>query len=69
MLFESKRGQVGGGVIAIVVGVILFVAVAIPIVSDVVADGNFTGTTATILNLMPILIAVGALYLVVRSVM
>lgn len=52
----GKRGQSLGGVIAIIVLVIAIVAVAIPITLDVISDANVTGTTATLLALVPVLL-------------
>lgn len=66
---ESRRitgddmGQ--AGVIAVVVGIVLFVAVALPVTLDVIANSSATGTTLTILNILPVMLAVGALLLVV----
>lgn len=53
-----------GTIVAVIIGIIMLVAVAIPVVQDVVADVNVTGTAATILNLLPLLLAVGAVILV-----
>ena len=55
-------------VVGLIIGVILIVSVALPIVLDQVANTTATGTTLTVLNVLPIFIGLGALYFVVRSV-
>ncbi len=57
------------------VGIIIFVAVALPVTVSVVGGLNFTalpggatGTTATVINLLPLFVAIGALVYVVVSV-
>ena len=58
-----------------IVGIIIFVAVALPVTVNVVNSLNFTalpggatGTTATVINLLPLFVAIGALVYVVVSV-
>ena len=46
-----------GQMIGLVIGIVLSVAVVIPITSDVITDVNATGTTAVILNIIPIFVA------------
>jgi hypothetical protein len=53
--------------LGIVLGVILIVAVALPIVLDTVANSTATGTTRTVLNILPIFVALGALYFIAKS--
>lgn len=48
--------------IGIMVAAILGVGVAIPVILDVIEDSNVTGTTATVLDLVPLF--VGLLLLV-----
>lgn len=47
-----------------VLAVILLVAVAIPITTQVIDDANLTGTTATITNLLPMFLAIAGLVVV-----
>lgn len=64
-LFEipkTSRGQ--GGIVGLIVAIILIVAVAIPITLSVIVTANVTGTTAIILNLLPVFLALGGLVLV-----
>lgn len=64
-MIKSKGGQLISNIIGSVIGVIMFVAVAIPVTQDVVASANLTGTTLTIVNLLPLFYAIGALLAVV----
>lgn len=66
MLARSKKGVSVMGVVAVVVGIIMLIAVAIPITQDVTDSANLTGTTATVVNLLPLLIGVGGVILVTR---
>ena len=64
-MLTSKRGQFSiGGIVAVVIGLIMIVALAVPVTQDVVASANLTGTTATIANLLPLLLIVGGVILV-----
>jgi Tfp pilus assembly major pilin PilA len=64
-MLTSKRGQFSiGGIVAVVIGIIMLVALAVPVTQDVVASANLTGTTATIANLLPLLLIVGGVILV-----
>lgn len=64
-MLTSKRGQFSiGGIVAVVIGIIMIVALAVPVTQDVVASANLTGTTATIANLLPLLLIVGGVILV-----
>lgn len=52
------------------VGVIVGIAVAIsiiPVINDVIATANLSGVQATMVGLVPLLIAVGVLLFAVRS--
>lgn len=53
-----------GAVIAVVVGLIMVLAVLIPVTQDLITSANLTGTAGVILNLLPLLIVVGAVILV-----
>lgn len=61
-LFKRKSGQVSiGAVIGTVILTIVIVAVAIPVTDDVITDQNLTGTTATVVNLLPLFFALAGL--------
>lgn len=64
-IFASKAGQLVGNIIGSVIGVIMFVAVAIPVTQDIIDNVTLTGTTSTIVNLLPLFYAIGALLAVV----
>jgi len=55
------------GFVGIVVGVLVTVSL-LPAINQIIAGGNFTGTQATIMNLIPTFIVIGILMFVVRSV-
>ena len=59
---DRAQGNIGGLFIGIMVAAILGVAVAIPVILDVINDSNVTGTTKTVLDLVPLF--VGLLLLV-----
>lgn len=56
----KKRGQAGlvGAFIGILVAVIVGVGVAIPVIQDTIDNASLTGTTATIVGYLPLLLAV-----------
>lgn len=53
--------------IGIMLAVVVGVAVTIPVVVQSIADANLTGTTATIVNLIPLLIGVLLIVIVVGA--
>ena len=63
-LFKKKGQSLVGGIIAVLVGIIMIVAVTIPVVQDTITNQGFTGTVKTITDLFPILLAVGGLVLI-----
>lgn len=64
MMIQTKKGFTVGSIVAVVIGLIMLIALAVPVTSDIVASANLTGTTATIANLLPLLIIVGGVILV-----
>ena len=64
-MFEKlgKKGQVGGRIMQVIFGTILIVAVAIPIVNDVISDANLSGTTATVVGFIPLFLGLAGLAL------
>ncbi len=52
-----------GSILAVIIGIILVVGVAIPVASDVVDDANLTGLTATIVSFIPVFLGIGGLVL------
>ena len=64
-MLKRKSAQLISSIIGSVIGVIMFIAVAIPVTTDIIATANLTGTTLTIVNLLPLFYAIGALLAVV----
>jgi len=56
----NKKGQQGlvGAFIGIMVAVIVGVGVAIPVIQDTITNASLSGTTLTVVNLLPLLLAV-----------
>ena len=56
----NRKGQTGlsGAFISLMIAVIIGVGVAIPVVLDIIDNSSVTGTTATILGYVPLLMAV-----------
>lgn len=56
----DKKAQSGlsGAFISIMIAIIIGVGIAIPVVIDIVANSSITGMTRTILNYVPLLMAV-----------
>ena len=65
MMPKNKTGQLVSNIIGSVIGVIMFVAVAIPVTQEIINNTTLTGTTSTIVNLLPLFYAIGALLAVV----
>ena len=64
-MLKGKSGQFTiGSIVAVVIGIIMLVALAVPVTQDVVSAGNLSGTTAVIANLLPLLLIVGGVILV-----
>lgn len=61
---RNSGASIVAGMIALVIGIVMAVAVAIPITNDVVTDANLTGTTATIVEILPVFVALVPLVLV-----
>jgi len=56
------------GIMGIVIAIILVVAVAIPVTNQVITDANLTGTTSTVVELIPLLLGVAGLATVVAVI-
>ncbi len=62
---KARKGQLVANIVGSVIGVIMFVAVAIPVTQDIIDNVTLSGTTSTIVNLLPLFYAIGALLAVV----
>jgi hypothetical protein len=65
MLGKKKGASMVQALVGIMVVIIIAVAVVVPTVQNIIDNGNFTGTTATLLGIVPLLIVVGIVLLVV----
>ena len=65
----DRGNKKGAGVLSLILAVILFVAVAIPVAVDVIANvtPKISGTTLTVVNLVPVFLALGLLITIARS--
>lgn len=59
----SRKGQMGGKIMAVIFGTILLVGAAIPITSSVITSANLTGTTATVVGFIPLFLGLAGLAL------
>ena len=64
-VLKSEAGFSVSGVVAVVVGIIILIAVAVPITTNVVTAQNFTGTNKTVADILPTLMLVAGILLVV----
>lgn len=58
---QPTQSKLVTGFLAVVVG-----AVLVPITQSVTADANVTGTTATIINLLPLFLGLAVLFSVIK---
>ncbi|MAF44194.1 MAG: hypothetical protein CMI54_08570 [Parcubacteria group bacterium] len=65
--YKFVKSRKGLSVMGVVVGIILLVAAALPVAQDVVDNSTATGTTRTIINLVPLFIAIAAIVFVARG--
>jgi len=67
MLTKTKtfKAQITKQFIGIMVVIIIGVAVVIPVINDVIDTANLTGTTATLVELLPLFIAIALILVVV----
>jgi hypothetical protein len=63
-MIQSKGGFTVGTIVAVVIGLIMILALAVPVAQEVIAGANLTGTTGTIAGLVPLLLVVGVIILV-----
>lgn len=63
---ESNKGFSAQMIIAVVIGLIFVLALAVPIAQDLVSTANLSGTALVIAGLIPLLLVVGTVILVTR---
>jgi len=54
------------GFVGVIIGLVVSVAL-LPVISSTIAQSNLTGTTATMVGLIPLLVSVGILLFAVKS--
>ena len=54
-----------GYLIGLMISIIILVQAVLPTVQDAINTGNFTGTTGTLINLIPVFLAIGGIVMVV----
>jgi len=59
----TKKGQMGGRIMAVIFGTILIVGAAIPITQSTITSANLTGTTATVVGFIPLFLGLAGLAL------
>jgi hypothetical protein len=59
----SKKGQMGGKIMAVIFGTILLVGAAIPITQSTISSSNLSGTTATVVGFIPLFLGLAGLAL------
>jgi uncharacterized protein YacL len=63
--YSYNRGaSIIGGMVGLIIGIVMSVAVAIPVTEDVVTSANLTGTTKTIVEIIPVFVALIPMVLV-----
>lgn len=55
--YDRGQGNLVGLIIGVTVAGIVGIGVAIPIINDVISDGNLSGTTALIAGFIPVMVA------------
>lgn len=58
---RNRRGQ-ARGVMTLILLVVLIIGVGIPITNEVIADGNLTGLTSTVVSFVPVFLALVVLF-------
>jgi len=67
--FDYNQTNLAGLVLGIVIAGIMGIAVAIPVLNDVINSANLTGTTATVVELIPLFIGLLVLVAVASPLM
>ena len=67
--YDLNQTNLAGLILGIVIAGIMGVAVAIPVLNDVIASANLSGTTATVVGLIPLFIGLLVLVAVASPLM
>jgi len=57
-LAQAMGGGIVGMMVGLLIAIIVDVAVVIPVTNDVISTANLSGTTKTIVEIIPVLVAV-----------
>lgn len=68
MIFKRNRKAQTANILNLIVAIVLIIAAALPVTLDVIANTTVSGTTKTVVDLVPLFLGIGALVLVARSV-
>lgn len=64
-MFKDKKGMAGA--MGVLIYTIISVAVTIPVTQDVIDNANLTGTTATVVGLIPLFVGLGTMFATARA--
>ena len=68
MMFKRNKKAQTANILNLLVAIILIIAAAMPVTLDVIANVSLTGTTKTVVDLIPMFLGIGALVVVARAV-
>ena len=63
---KNKKGQ-AGRIVGFIVYLILVLGVGIPLSQDVITGANLSGISATVVNFIPVMLAVGGMVAAVAT--
>ena len=68
---SNKPSQIINGItlmIGVMIALVILISIVLPTINSAVINGNLTGTTATVVGIIPLMIAVGFLLLIIGVV-
>jgi len=68
MFFKRNKKAQTANILNLIVAIVLIIAAALPVTLDVIDNVTISGTTKTVVDLVPLFLGIGALVLVARSV-
>jgi hypothetical protein len=68
MIFKRNKKAQTANILNLIVAIVLIIAAALPVTLDVIDNVTISGTTKTVVDLVPLFLGIGALVLVARSV-
>jgi len=66
-LLKTKKGSASGSGLTIALQAIFILGIAVGVTQGVIAAGNFTGLTLTVITYAPVIIVAGFLYSVAKQ--